>query len=545
MRRSFLPAVACAAVLSACTATTGQLPESRATVEPSAITPSGLEAHLQVLGHDSLEGRGTGTRGYDRAARYVVRQFERVGLEPAGTRGYLQPVRLRRARTRDASLAIEDQRGRRELVPVRDFIGIPHLVHADAEARAPVVFVGFGVTAPDRGHDDYRGVDARGKIVAVLTGGPPSFPATERAHYSTTREKAGNAARHGAVGMLIVRTRESSQPWIRQLRQARNGSMRWLDADGSPYGVFPGNRAVAALSDSGAMKLFANAPQPYSAVLEAAARGSAAAFDLPLTASLRVSTTHEEIESPNVAALLRGSDPVLQREVVVVTAHLDHLGIGEPMSGDSVYNGVWDNASGTAAMLEIARAIAASSQRPRRSVLFLAVTAEEMGLLGSDYFAEHPTVPIERIVANVNLDGLSIFYPLREVVAHGAAHSTLEATAQRAAERLGLAVVPDPIPAEVVFVRSDQYSFVLRGVPSIFYFTGLRSAPGVDAPAIFQEWFTQRYHTPFDDLTQPRDLEAGASHAMLALLTTLDIANAAERPAWKAGDFFGRTFGRR
>jgi hypothetical protein len=545
MRRWFLPAVACAAAPVACSATPSPRPDSRAAVEPPAITASGLEAHVQVLGHDSLEGRGTGTRGYDRAARYVVGQFERLGLEPAGTRGYLQPVRLRRARADSASVVLEGSEGRHELVPVRDFIGIPHLVQAKAEARAPVVFVGFGVTAPDRGHDDYRGIDARGKIVAVLTGGPPSFPATERAHYSTTREKAGNAARHGAVAMLIVRTRDYPQPWIRQVRQSRNGSMRWLEADGSPYGVFPAIRAVAALSDSGAMKLFENARQPWSAVLDAAAQGSPPAFDLPLTASMRVATTHEEIESPNLAALLRGSDPALQREVVVVTAHLDHLGIGEPIRGDSIYNGVWDNASGTAAMLEIARALAASSERPKRSVLFLAVTGEEMGLLGSDYFAEHPTVPIERIVANVNLDGLAIFYPLREVVAHGAAHSTLEETAQRAAERLGLAVVPDPIPAEVVFVRSDQYSFVLRGVPSIFYFSGLRSAPGVDAPAIFQEWFTQRYHTPFDDLTQPRDLEAGAAHAMLALLTTLDIANTAERPAWKSGDFFGRTFGRR
>lgn len=542
MRRASLIFIACAAV-PACT--TGRTIESAVSDAAPAITPAGLETHLRVLGHDSMEGRGTGTRGYERAARYVVQEFEGLGLAPAGTRGYFQPVRLRRAHVRAASLVLGDGPARRDLVPVRDFIGVPHMVHPETEVRAPVVFAGFGVTAPDRRYDDYRGIDVRGKIVAVLTGAPASFPTTERAHYSTTREKAGSAARHGAVGMLILRSREFPQPWARQVLQARSGAMRWLEADGMPHDVFPGIRAVAALSDTGAAALFEKAPQPWAAVVDAAARGRAPVFDVGITASIRIASTHEEIESANVAALLRGSDPAVAREVVVVSAHLDHLGIGESVGGDSIYNGVWDNASGVAAMLEIARVAVQGSARPRRSLLFLAVTAEELGLLGSDYFAEHPTVPIERVVANVNLDGLSIFYPLRQMVAHGADHSTLEETAHRAAARLGLAIVPDPIPAEAIFVRSDQYSFVRRGVPSIFFFTGMGSAPGVDGPALFREWLTTRYHTPMDDLQQPRDLDAGVRHATLTLLTALDIANAEERPAWKAGDFFGTTYGRR
>ena len=542
MRRVRALPLACALVLPSCTA--GRVAESRPEIPSTSVTPAGLETHLGVLGHDSLEGRGTGTRGYDRAARYVVAQFESFRLEPLGTKGYLQPVRLRRARIRDAAVTLEGPSGRRELLPDRDFVGLPHAAHTAGEITAPVVFAGFGITASERGHDDYRGIDARGKIVAVLTGAPATFPATERAHYSTTREKAGNAARHGAVGMLIVRTRDFPQPWSRQLRQTRNGTMRWL-ADGAPHDVFPQIRAGAALSDSGAATLFENAPQSHQAILDAALEGPAPAFDLPVSATIRVSSSHEELESPNIAAILRGSDPRLRDEVIVVSAHLDHLGIGAPMNGDSIYNGVWDNASGIAGLLEIARIASQLRDRPRRSLLFLAVTAEEMGLLGSDYFAAHPTVPIERIVANVNLDGLSIFYPLREVVAHGAAHSTLEATAQRAAARLGLEVVADPIPQEVIFVRSDQYSFVLRGVPSIFFFAGMRSAPGVDGPAVFQEWLTKRYHTPFDDLSQPRDLEAGAAHVNLALLVALEVANAEDRPAWKAGDFFGTKFGRR
>jgi hypothetical protein len=521
MHRSLAVALACAA-LSSCHA--GRIPAADALASDTTVTPAALEAHLQVLGHDSLEGRGTGTRGYDRAVRYVIAQFQRLGLEAAGTQGFLQPVRLRRGTVREAGLTIQGPSGRRELQEGRDFVGIPHLSHAAAEVTAPVVFVGFGVTASGRGHDDYRGVDARGKIVAVLTGAPAAFPATERAHYSTTREKAGNAERHGAVGMLIVRGPDFPVPWGRQVEQARAGTMRWLETDGTPHGVYPALRAVAMVSDSAA------------AVFREA--GS-------VTATIRVSSDYADLESPNVAALLRGSDPRLRDEVVVVTAHLDHLGIGAPVDGDSIYNGVWDNASGIAAMLEVARAAAARPERPRRSLLFLAVTAEERGLLGSDYFAEHPTVPIERIVADVNLDGLSIFYPLREIVAHGAAHSTLEAAALRAAARLGIEIAPDPIPQEVIFIRSDQYSFVLRGVPSIFFVPGFGSAPGVDGRALFQQWLTTWYHRPSDDLGRPRDLEAGAAHANLALLVALDVANAEERPAWKPGDFFGERFGRR
>jgi Zn-dependent M28 family amino/carboxypeptidase len=259
---------------------------------------------------------------------------------------------------------------------------------------------------------------------------------------------------------------------------------------------------------------------------------------------MRTVSVHEPLESRNVAGLLRGSDARLRDEVVVYTAHLDHLGIGEPVRGDSIYNGAMDNASGSAALLEVARAFATLPEAPRRSVLFLSVTGEEDGLLGSDYFAEHPTVPIERIAANVNIDGLAILYPFRDIVALGAEHTTLDSTVARVARRMGVTVSPDPFPQEVFFVRSDQYSFVRRGVPSLFPFMGLRSDSGVDAPARFKEWLATRYHLPQDDVDQPMDLESGARNAQLEFLVGLEIANAAERPAWKEGDFFERTFGR-
>jgi Zn-dependent M28 family amino/carboxypeptidase len=444
-----------------------------------------------------------------------------------------------------SSLILVGKSGRRGLIPYRDYVPSPDYLRRTVEVTAPLVLAGFGVTAPDRGYDDYRAVDPKGKIVVLLTGAPSSFAPAERAHYATARIKFQNAVRRGAVGVLVVRTRDQTFPWDRLTRQARAGGMRWLDSKGEPADVFPALRGVAILSDTGAARLFEGAPASLAQVLTDAAAGKPPAFDLPVRATLRTVSEHERLESPNVAGLLRGTDPRLRDEVVVLSAHLDHLGVGEPVKGDSIYNGALDNASGSAALLEVAGAFTALPRPPRRSVLFLAVTGEEMGLLGSDYFAEYPTVPIDRIVANVNLDGLAVLYPLREMVPFGAEHSTLDSTVARVAKRLGIALAPDPFPQEVFFVRSDQYSFVRRGVPSLFPFMSLRSDSGVDAAARFREWLATRYHTPQDDIGQPMDFEAGAGHAQLGFLVGLEIANADQRPAWKSGDFFERTFERR
>lgn len=517
--------------------TSGDIPE---------IQASGIEEHIQYLASDQLTGRGPGTPGYDSAASYVVRHYAGLGLDSAGTEGYLQPVPLRHARaTEGSSLVLTGRSGRRSLTPYSDYAPVPNFFAPRVEVTAPLVFAGFGVTAPDRDYDDYRGVDAKGKIVVLLSGGPPSFPAAERAHFASTRGKRENAVRRGAVGIITLRTRDQTFPWTRLLSHARGGDMRWLDREGKPADTWEALRGLATLSDSAARHLFEGAPQPLEEVLAAAEGGKPPAFDLPIRATLRTVTEHAEITSPNVAGMLPGSDPRLSDEVVVYTAHLDHMGIGEPVKGDSIYNGAFDNASGTAAMLEVARAFASLPTAPRRSVLFLAVTAEEKGLLGSDYFAEYPTVPLERIVANVNLDGLAMLWPFREMVALGAEHSTLDSTVARVASRMGITLAPDPFPQEVFFIRSDQYSFVRRGVPALFPFMGLRSDSGVDAPARFREWLATRYHTPQDDLGQPMDLESGARQAQLMFLVGLEIANADARPEWKEGDFFGRTFGRR
>lgn len=533
------------AILLSLTLACGDDSDERSDGDVPEVRAARLEEHIRFLASDRLAGRGTGAPVYDSAARYVSERFAEAGLDSAGTEGYLQPVPLRRARVAEGStLVLIGRSGRRALTPFRDYAPSPNFVEPKAEVTAPLVFAGFGVTAPERGYDDYQGVDAKGKIVVLLTGAPSSFPAAERAHYASSRLKRENAAGRGAVGYLVVRTRDQSFPWDRLVRQARRGSMRWLDPEGAPADVSPELRGLATLSDSAAALVFQDAKQPLSEVLDAAAAGKPPAFDLPLRATLRTVSTYERITSPNVAGLLRGSDAALRDQVVVYTAHLDHLGIGEPVKGDSIYNGALDNASGSAALLEVASAFASLPTPPRRSVMFVAVTAEEEGLLGSDYFAQYPTVPLERIVANVNIDGLGIMYPFRELSALGAEHSTLDSTVARVAKRLGVTVAPDPFPQEVFFIRSDQYSFVRRGVPAVFPFPGMRSDSGIDAAARFKEWLATRYHLPQDDVDQPMDLEAGAGAAQFAFLVGLEIANADERPAWKEGDFFGRTFGR-
>lgn len=526
---------------SGCTG--GEGPDSTALPQ---VRAAGLEEHIRYLASDQLQGRGTGTPGYDLAARYVRERFAGLGLDSAGTKAYFQPVPLRLARAVEgSSLVLVGASGRRELTPYRDYVPWPDYLRPRVEVSAPLVLAGFGVTAPDRRYDDYRAIDARGKIVVLLTGGPSSFAPTERAHYATFRVKYQNAVRHGAVGVMVVRTRDDTFPWDRLVSQSRAGGMRWLAPDGEPRDVYPAIRGTAVLSAEAASRLFEAAPKSLAEVLDGAQAGTPPAFDLPARATLRTVSVQQRLESPNVAGLLPGSDPRLRDEVVVITAHLDHLGVGVAVKGDSIYNGALDNASGSAALLEVARAFTALPRPPRRSVLFLAVTGEEMGLLGSDYFAEYPTIPIENIVANVNLDGLAILYPLRELVPLGAEHSTLDSAVARVAKRLDIALGPDPFPQEVFFVRSDQYSFVRRGIPSLFPFMGLRSDSAVDAPARFRGWLATRYHTPQDDIGQPMDLEAGARHAQFGFLLGLEIANADQRPAWKAGDFFGKTFGQR
>jgi Zn-dependent M28 family amino/carboxypeptidase len=516
----------------------------------AAIRPEALRAHVSFLADDLLEGRGTATRGHEIAARYVAAQFEALGLEPAGTGGtWFQKVPMRRTELvpERCSLALTSGGVVRELAPGSDFILLPDALREQTDVTAGVVYVGFGISAPELKYDDYAGTDVHGKVVALLLGAPASFPNDQRAYYSSRQLKADTAVARGAVGILFIMSPEEETrfPFARVAEMLQAGTMHWLDAQGNPDGSPASLRGRALLSREGAKALFAGSPGALEEAFKKAAAGKSGPLALRVEARLHTVTRHSTVESPNVLAVLRGSDSALAREHVVLSAHLDHLGIGQAKDGDTIYNGAFDNASGTAGIIEIARAFKALPQRPRRSILFAALTAEEKGLLGAEYFTHSPTVPIDGIVADLNMDMFLTLFPVKDVVAFGGEHSSLGSVVKDAADRLGLELSPDPFPEEVVFIRADHYAFVKKGIPAVTLSCGLKSAdPKIDGGALFRRWIGTVYHSPKDDLAQPMDFESAAKIARLYFLMADAVANGARRPSWTPGDFFGTRFSR-
>jgi Zn-dependent M28 family amino/carboxypeptidase len=319
--------------------------------------------------------------------------------------------------------------------------------------------------------------------------------------------------------------------------------MRWLDNKGQPTDVTPAIRGEAYLSSDTARTLFDGAPRSFDRALAAAANGKTETFTLPITAAINTVSQFETLQSPNIAGILPGSDPTLKHEYVLYTAHADHLGIGDPRNGDSIYNGALDNASGIAALIEMARAFATMNPRPRRSIMFVAVTGEEEGLLGSEYFAHYPTVPIDDIVANINMDELPMVFDFKDVVPLGAEHSSLGPMIDLIAKSEGLEVSPDPMPEENFFVRSDQYSLVKEGVPAVAIAGGEKAVdPKKNGAEIERNWIKNYYHSPQDDMSQPLDFNAAAKYTRLNLAVGYAIANQDARPTWNPGDFFGDAF---
>ncbi len=514
-----------------------------------AVRPAALEAHVRFLADDLLEGRGTGTRGHEIAARYVAAQFAALGLEPAGDGGtFFQSVPLRQAESVSGTSVLELRREGR-VVPLTsgtDFVPWPNLLRDSTDVSGPVVYVGFGVSAPEFQYDDYAGVDLKGRIAAILAGAPASLPTDAHAYYSSVQLKSELAAAHGAVAVLRLGTPEEEKrlPFARLAERAGLPVMAWVNEAGVPDGIPPGLAATAVLSPSGAKALFEGAPRSLDAVFEAARGGRLASMPLPVEVHLTGSSRQASLLSPNVLGVLRGSDPDLSKEYVVLSAHLDHLGIGPAKNGDSIYNGAYDNASGSAALLEIAQALTHLPRHPRRSILFAAVTGEEKGLLGAEYFVNHSTVPGGSIVANLNMDMFLTLYPLHDVVAFGGEHSSLGEVVAEMASRVGLELAPDPFPEEVIFIRSDHFPFVKKGVPAIMLSPGLKSAdPAVSGGELLRGWLQARYHSPQDDMSQPMDFAESARIARLYLLIAYRVAETPQRPTWKAGDFFGVLFG--
>lgn len=537
-----LPSFVTLALLAAKAAT----PDSAAL---ATIRPEALRAHVAYLASDALEGRGSGTRGYALAAAYVATQLEALGLEPGAPDGsWRQSVPLRRAVPDPArcKATLVHAGVERVLESGRDFVCFGNPALAAGAASAPVVFAGYGVCAPERGYDDYAGIDVRGKIVVLVNGAPASFPSDERAFYGGRLAKRVDAARRGALATigLMAPEERARMPWAKVSAYSRHGSAGWLGPDGQPFDYPPALQASIVLNREVAAALFPGSPRSLDDALLSLAAGRPASFETGNSARLESAAQLDDFTSDNVVGLLRGSDPKLRAEAVVVSAHLDHLGLDPETAEakDRINNGAYDNASGVASLIETARAFAQLPRRPARSVLFVAVTGEELGLLGSDYFARHP--PALTLVADVNMDMALTLYPVADVIAFGAEHSSLGAVIAAAARKAGLALTPDPFPEESIFVRSDHYSFVKQGIPSLMLSSGFKSKESkIDGAATYVNWLRSVYHSPADDMNQAFDWESGVRIARANFLAALAIANAPTRPAWKPGDFFGTKFG--
>jgi len=522
------------------------------------IRPEQIRAHIRFLADSLLQGRAPGTPGYDIAARYVATELEGMGLHPGASGNWFQSVPLEKAVTDAAasSFVLTVNGKEQKLTDAKDYIlsawfasPAGNDTRAESDVTAPIVFVGFGVTAPDQKYDDYAGVDVHGKIVAGIYGAPSSFPSTERAYYSDGVIKAKNAVAHGAIGVISIMLPEDWKryPWDWIVPQIQMGEMHWLNKAGVPHDFFPELKGNVLLNENAAKTLFSGAPKTLEQVFATAKASKPQAFALPATARIHTFAAQRIIQSPNIIAELKGSDPTLRDQYVVYTAHLDHLGICPAVEGDNVCHGALDNASGTAALLEIARAYAALPKPPRRSVLFVFVTGEEMGLLGSDYYAHFPTVPLKSIVANVNIDGApGAYFPMKDLVVLGSEHSTMADEVTSAAKAMGYDLSPDPMPEEVMFIRSDQYSFVLQGVPAVDITDGVKSTdPKINGLDVIKKWLVTRYHTPLDNMDQPIDFDSAAKGSVMNFLVGYEVAQHSGVPEWNKGDFFGTIFGPR
>lgn len=498
--------------------------------------------HVRALASDASEGRGTGSPGYRRAADGVEAVLRRAAVEPAGTNGYEQPVRLRSRRIREERSSVDLVRsGGVERLAFGDDVVVSARNEGARAVEAPVVFVGFGVSAPEQGHDDFAGLDLRGKLALFLSGSPPGLSAEISAHAqsSAVRWKALRAA--GAVGEIAVSNpRHMESPWERRARTRSIPSMHLADP---ALDELAGEKLAFSVNPARAEKFFAGAPRKFAEIVALAEAGKPLPrFPLAVSVRARLEEVSEDVDSFNVAGVIRGSDPALSKEYVVLSAHLDHLGIGPAIAGDTIYNGAMDNASGCAALLDFAETLRESRTRLRRSVLLLFVTAEEKGLLGSRWFALHPTVPPDAMVADLNIDMFLPLFPLRLVTVLGLDESDLGDDVRAAAGPLGIAVQRDPEPERHVFIRSDQYNFVREGIPAVM--VDVAAPAGSPEAAVLKRWSAERYHAPSDDAGQPVDLGAAAAYEKLMFAVARRVANRDSRPRWKAESFF-RRFARR
>lgn len=514
-----------------------------ATTPPMGAAEIG--ADVAALADDAMEGRATGAPGYDRAAAYVAARMTKIGLTPAASGDWFQEITLRTA-TPDQSAArfslTQSDEKNAEMMLANDVDYVARRTYRvdGYDVAAPLVFAGYGIVAREDGVDDYAGLDVKGKIVVLFTGAPPTMNGEKREYYADGESKTATAQAQGAIGVLYIGTRERQArlDWPSFAKDARSAGMTYLDPDGLPHVAAPGIAVIAYLSDSGAEKVFAGEAQTYAALqaIEAQGEGAPKGFSLSKWARLTGGSKLRHLSSANVIGVIEGADANLRDEVVLLTAHLDHIGIDRAAAAgeDAINNGAFDNASGVAVMLEVARAMLAG-ERPRRTVAFAALTGEETGLFGSGYLAANPAFGDRKIIANINIDMPVAFTALKDIVAIGGERTTIGDDAAAVAAEAGVTLSPNPMPEEDLFMRSDQFSFIEAGVPAVFL------TPGFSGDK-FKTFLKDHYHQPSDDISLPINYRALAKFSDITRRLAQRLADAPDAPRFVEGDFYGEIY---
>jgi Zn-dependent M28 family amino/carboxypeptidase len=494
--------------------------------------------YVKVLADDNMEGRETGSAGLRAAEAFVVEQLKNAGVEPAGSDGYYQPVRFesRQIIEKDSSAALIRD-GKTEPLSLGEDAYFSTRTDLAPEVEAQLVFVGYGLNIPEKNYDDFAGLDLHGKIAVAMQGSPAEMPGALASHYQSTAEKWKALQRAGAIGHISLPNPAAMDiPWSRQSVNRTHVSMELTEP---ALNDNLGEKFAMVFNPASADKLFAGSGHTFSEIAALAKeRKPLPRFALAVSIKAKARVEKKEVESANIVAKVPGSDPVLKNEYVVLSAHIDHLGIGEPINGDRIYNGAMDNASGSAVLVDVARSLKQSPEKLKRSLLFIFVTGEEKGLLGSKYFTAHPTVPPNSMVANINIDMFLPIVPLKVLTVLGLQESDLGEIITEVARARGIRVQPDPEPVRNSFIRSDQYNFIRHGIPALAVKVGYD--PGSPEQKLFKDWLTQRYHAPSDDLDQPIDLTAAAGYEEIIRALMVAVANDATRPQWKQDSFFRR-----
>jgi Zn-dependent M28 family amino/carboxypeptidase len=494
--------------------------------------------HVKVLADDNMEGRETGSPGLKRAEAYVVEQLKQAGIGAAGEDGYFQPVKLvsRKIDEKNSSMALVKD-GKPEPLTLGEDSFFSTRVDLAPQVEAPLVFVGYGLKVPEENYDDLAGVDLRGKIAVIFAGIPSSIPGPLGSHYQTASERWNTLKAAGAIGALTIPNPAAMDiPWSRMSLSRTHPSMELVGAE---FNETAGEKIGGVINPANADKFFAASGHNFQEILDLSKdRKQLPRFPLNVSLKAQAKTITHDVESANVIGKLPGTDPKLKNEYVVLSAHVDHLGIGEPINGDKLYNGAMDNASGDAVLLDVAAALKSSQEKPKRSLLFVFVTGEEKGLLGSKYFTARPTVPAKSMIANINIDMFLPLYPMKMVTVYGLKESDLGDDLRRVAEKDSIEVEDDPEPQRNSFIRSDQYNFIRHGIPALTMKVGYK--PGSPEDKTFHDWLHQRYHAPSDDLNQPVDLGAAGKYEQVISQLMLTIADDSGRPEWKQASFFRR-----